>query len=398
MNTEQKARAYDRAIKRAKKWYDANTNEGYRGIFEDIFPELKESEDEKVKRILHSISSKMSSHLREIFTEEEFQCFDAWSNAWLEKQGEQTHAKLGQLEVTKTSDQELEPKFHEGEWVVYKCGKETVTLQITRIVGETYVFSDDSTLGVVDEYTLRLWDVTKHAKDGDVLVTGDWVFIFGKLNTNDKPVCYCHYDVEFGFSIDVNTYISTFSTIHPATKEQRDTLMKAMADAGYTFDFEKKELKKIEEKHAENKGMNLVEEEMTPFQKKVFSIIDTAIEEEQGLKQVCDELFTLASNEIKQKPAEWSEEDERKINRVYSILRQAADTHAFSTSCRLIGDKECIELQDFLKSLRPQYHWKPTEKQLYMLNWLATNVLDDGVTGKPAKEVLYSLYEQLKQL
>ena len=51
-----------------------------------IFPELKESEDEKTKRILHSISSKMSFHLRDIFTEEEFQCFDAWSNAWLEKQ------------------------------------------------------------------------------------------------------------------------------------------------------------------------------------------------------------------------------------------------------------------------------------------------------------------------
>ena len=55
---------------------------------EKNFPELKESEDEKVKRILLSISSKMSSHLRDIFTEEEFQCFDAWSYAWLEKQGE----------------------------------------------------------------------------------------------------------------------------------------------------------------------------------------------------------------------------------------------------------------------------------------------------------------------
>ena len=31
----------------------------------------------------------------------------------------------------------------------------------------------------------------------------------------------------------------------PATKEQRDTLMKAMTNAEYTFDFEKKELKKI---------------------------------------------------------------------------------------------------------------------------------------------------------
>ena len=34
----------------------------------------------------------------------------------------------------------------------------------------------------------------------------------------------------------------------PATKEQHDTLIKTMTDAGYTFDFEKKKLKKIEQK------------------------------------------------------------------------------------------------------------------------------------------------------
>jgi len=64
-----------------------------------------------------------------------------------------------------------------------------------------------------------------------------------------------------------------------------------------------------EQKPTENKGMNLVEEEMTPFQKKVFCIIDTTIEEEQGLKQVCDELLRLAHDEI-MKNLDWSEEDE----------------------------------------------------------------------------------------
>ena len=245
MNTEQKARAYDRAIKRAKKWYDANTNEGYRGIFEDIFPKLKESEDEKIRKWLLNFvqglpDEGLDFHFYNLKKEQVI--------AWLEKQGEQKH----------------------------------------------------------------------------------------------NPV----------------------------------------------LDIEKKELKKIEEKHAENKGMNLVEEEMTPFQKKVFRIIDTAIEEEQGLKQVCDELFTLASNEIEQKPAEWSEEDEK----IFGSFLHKLEV------CDLLSNKEIIWAKRWLKSLRPQYHWKPTEKQLYMLNWLATNVLDDGVTGKPAKEVLYSLYEQLKQL
>jgi hypothetical protein len=44
--------------------------------------------------------------------------------------------------------------------------------------------------------------------------------------------------------------MTTRNKICPATKEQRDTLIKAMTDAGYTFDFEKKELKKIEEEYS----------------------------------------------------------------------------------------------------------------------------------------------------
>lgn len=54
-----------------------------------------------------------------------------------------------------------------------------------------------------------------------------------------------------------------------------------------------------------------------------------------------------------QKPA-WSEEDKKKLNRIFMLLAEAADEHAFSTTCRLIGDKECVELQDFLRSLKPQ--------------------------------------------
>lgn len=75
--------------------------------------------------------------------------------------------------------------------------------------------------------------------------------------------------------------------------------------------------KKAEQKPTENKGMNLVEEEMTPFQRKVFCIIDATIEEEQGLKQVCDELLALASNEIKQK--QWKP-SYKQINALFELL------------------------------------------------------------------------------
>lgn len=53
------------------------------------FPK-EESENEKTKRLLHTIAYKIGQHLRDIFTEEEYQCYDAWSNACLEKQSEPT--------------------------------------------------------------------------------------------------------------------------------------------------------------------------------------------------------------------------------------------------------------------------------------------------------------------
>jgi len=63
---------------------------------------------------------------------------------------------------------------------------------------------------------------------------------------------------------------------------------------------------------------------------------------------------------VEQKSAEWSKDEQDKLNRIYHILGQAADTHAFSTTCRLIGDKEAVELQDFLRSIaKPEV--KPAE-------------------------------------
>lgn len=68
------------------------------------------------------------------------------------------------------------------------------------------------------------------------------------------------------------------------------------------------------------------------------------------------------------KPAEWSEEDERKLNRIYEILGYAADDKGFLTSKRIIGDNEAIALQDFLKSLRPQPKNEWSEEDERMLN------------------------------
>ena len=131
----------------------------------------------------------------------------------------------------------------------------------------------------------------------------------------------------------------------------------------------------------ERKGMNLVEEDMTPFQKKVFCIIDTTIEEEQGLKQVCDELLRLASNEIKQSPAEWSEEDESMLQNILECLKNGWR--------KLPTD--ILKYESWLKSIRHHSQWKPSDEQM--------KALDDVISSRDIRyDVLSELWKDLNKL
>jgi len=60
------------------------TDECYCCVIDSIVPELKESEEEKAKRMLDIITYKMSQHQPDIFTGEE----NEWLNDWIEKQGQ----------------------------------------------------------------------------------------------------------------------------------------------------------------------------------------------------------------------------------------------------------------------------------------------------------------------
>ena len=80
---------YEDALERARKAYNHSIEEGWncdKGIYEAIFPQLKESEDERIRKELIKFFSEISVCESE---------FNKWSNcdvkkwiAWLEKQGE----------------------------------------------------------------------------------------------------------------------------------------------------------------------------------------------------------------------------------------------------------------------------------------------------------------------
>ena len=372
---EEKAKAYDEAIKKAKSVIEQNPLMEYlkKGI-EYIFPELKESEDERIIRdMIETIKKESKDFPSSVIAEKSH----TWL-AWLEKQGEKIipleeiilnvwelgnywkeltkgvcnteygrqldyivkHWKEGEhyikhfeKQCEQKSDDNVEPKFHEGDWVVVDDGR------IGRIIECTKDFAD------VDlEYSrlstrvnnIRSWTI-QDAKDGDVLSYND-----GHGNNCIELIkSITDKKIEFWFCLSNGNYYEVFDGLipytnlvsredaTPATKEQRVLLFQKMKEEGYEWDAEKKELKKVE-----------------------------------------------------QKPA-WSEEDENRINRLIAYFE---DKESFTA-------EDDIVYANWLKSLRPQKQWKPSEEQMATLEYYMHTLL-----ATEHKEVLFGLYNDLKQL
>ena len=136
MTEEQKAQAYNEALKRAKDALNDETiSSNTIAYLQDIFPELKESEGEQSKKW---ILEYLYDGLRK--SDEQFKDQFTAAIAWLEKQGEHANflskiqvgdkvtrneggvlVNISQLErVAKPRRvkpvDKVEPKFHEGDW------------------------------------------------------------------------------------------------------------------------------------------------------------------------------------------------------------------------------------------------------------------------------------------
>ena len=141
-----------------------------------------------------------------------------------------------------------EHKFEKGNWIV---GNKVVCQILAIYIGGYIVDKDNCELFIPfeDEELYHLWTI-KDAKKGDVLFVkptenlNRQLIIFGGINSDSRIEYYCSF-LNNKFSINGGLMGYDHKYFLPATKEQHDVLMKAMTDAGYTFDFEKKELRKI---------------------------------------------------------------------------------------------------------------------------------------------------------
>lgn len=106
------------------------------------------------------------------------------------------------------------------------------------------------------------------------------------------------------------------------------------------------------------------------------------------------EALAWLEKQKERKPAEWSEEDNRMIGRVRGIIERYAFTQNAVDVNGELCEKEYVEMDTWLKSLRSQPQWKPSEDQMDALKEL----IDDANRAGWVTPGATDLYEQLKKL
>jgi hypothetical protein len=175
--------------------------------------------------------------------------------AWLEKQGESkfeqciqegdnivtnedgTHFNISQLERVAKK----EPKFKVGDFIVsdYCMGK------VIALTDDAYLLDTEQGIPFSCEHNAHLWTI-QDAKDGDVLVASDGsIFIFKEV---DYHSCKHYVALTTDGVVKLNEGLEhcweNSTAVHPATKEQCDLLFQKIHEAGYKWNAEKKKLGK----------------------------------------------------------------------------------------------------------------------------------------------------------
>ena len=318
LTLEEKAKRYDEALAKARNILDSTddnyvctylTKEDIKGMYSRFFPELAESEDEKIRKsLIHYL------HGLGEFEYPDKKTYNNWL-VWLEKQGEQidnlTPQEAIDIAVAKCFDEQkptdkVEPKFQNGQWIT----NGDYTWKIVEVKPLDYILQSqdgnivDDTISHVDEqfHSFTIED----AKDGDVLLFEGYynsIVLFQGIGINGKGRINYHCKCDLGnYSFGVQGDVACLGTIekdsehyHPATKEQRDLLFQKMHEAGYEWDAEKKELKLLITNGGDFEFENC---EQKPANEEMIETLRT--EYEKG-----------RADAIAEMQKGWSEEDER---------------------------------------------------------------------------------------
>ena len=296
---------------------------------------------------------------------------------------------------TKPADK-VEPKFQNGQWIVWqnKCYKVNYNGCGYELVDQNGL-STSLEYGTVDE-SAHLWTI-EDAKDGDVLVCkGDIKYSNGikyekicLFNNLDNAFFTLTKTSNYKEEYDIDVNIDYPDNIVPATKEQKEILFMAMKEAGYEWSDKDRKL-------SHSKVTKISDQVQKPAwseeDQKIWSEISDMLWEgykQSGSKFSWDEIRDWIKPKVgffkyriqPQPKQEWSEKDEVKINRIVACLE----------NLNVADNDILLKDVDWLKSLRPQNRWKPSDEQMAILYKYAEQNNYDG-------SILTSLYNDLKKL
>lgn len=248
MTTEEKAKAYDELFVKASRIYNKGNDVLIMHTIEVLFPELKENEDERIRKALIKGFNKLDKSAV---------WYNGITNAqildWIEKKGQKP-----QEEKVYNADKvepNVESKFKADDFIlngdVTDDGKpeifKVLNVRDTWYAVENVYDGRNTIITFKQDSSCRLWDLTKDAKDGDFLVCGGDPFIFKRFDRFHPgcPVAYCGISCDGIFQVSTGDGWWTDEEVFPANKEQCEQLEKAISDAGYIWDAESRQLKEI---------------------------------------------------------------------------------------------------------------------------------------------------------
>ena len=473
LSIEDKAKRYDEIIDLVNaKWH--YKNQPCIIDISDIFPELKESEDEGIrKEILEFFCQFENGKLRGVDisswiawlekqgekkqesnypkfdfddilaiqccietvkkVQEDKELYDKLLSLhsrlhdayWLEKQGNKPQGKSA-LEAIKKENvdnankaepkdyngidphyfkptDKFEPKFHIGDWIV-NISKEMFLIKginngyytLEDVNGNVYTpclqpIEDDNHLFTIQD-----------AKDGDVLACKEEILLFKSYSVQNRISLYCWYNGQTNNFHDkevVDTLLTTRNKVCPATKEQCDLLFSKIKEAGYEWNAENKQLKKIEQKSVEwsEEDKNMLED--TIYMVTMQRDENRSDNEYQRAEKCIDWLKSLKDRVLHQNIAYYNPYKEV----VESIAEMCKHyDKANHSGLRDFYDNVKVKCKDAKEydSLFPKSTWKPSDEQMVALEHFVRSVDESGYASPYDNntKLLYSLLGQLKKL